>query len=78
MTHDSNKSPPQWTTPYCGVRHLQNAPSTHQITVVDRGAFAEAYVLSLRGHHTFTPVAEGTFETVYEAQRWAQGKAESL
>jgi hypothetical protein len=64
-----------WSKPYFGVQHILNAPRSHQITVTDRGEFAEVYMLYLHGAHPFTATKEahGTLDAmIAKGEEWAQ------
>lgn len=62
-----------WTKPYYGVQHLNNAPHRTQITVVDRGSFAEVYMLDRDSYRAFTPVKEAHCATAAEARTIGEG-----
>lgn len=49
-----------WSTPHHGVSHITSLPRSHQITMTDRGWFADAYLLDLRSASPYTSVKEIT------------------
>ena len=67
-----------WTKPYCGIQHFQGRRGHRvQISVMDRGTFAEVHRLDLGDLHPLTPTHWAMRNTVAEAQAvgeaWARG-----
>ena len=64
-----------WSTPHHGVSHITSLPRSHQITMTDRGWFADAYLLDLRSARPYTPVKEITGrqqDVKAAAESWAK------
>jgi hypothetical protein len=65
-----------WTAPYCGVQHLTGHPEltdrTYQVTLTDRGSFADWYILALHGNHPFNSLREGIGTDVVAAKQQAE------
>lgn len=70
-------TPYRWTKPYYGVPHLEGLKHGYQITIIENGSLIEATVLHRHSDKPFTPVAEKTFESVYDAKTWCEDRHEA-
>jgi hypothetical protein len=66
----------KWTKPYFGIRHIDNIPRSHQITVTElSNGKAEAFLLHLHGITPYTRVKTFFGEltlVISTAEKWAK------